>query len=267
MKLLFIGDVVGSIGRDAITEYLPQLKKKYKPTVTIINGENAASGRGITEKIYKDFLELGANAVTLGNHTWDNRDIFEFIDEAKYLVRPANFPDDTTPGTGMVFVKSNQHEIAVINMQGRTFLADLDDPFRKMDALIEVAKKRTNIIFVDFHAETTSEKEAMGWYLDGRVTAVVGTHTHVQTSDNRILPEGTAYLTDTGMTGPYDAILGMEKEAVIRRFKTALPTRFEVPKTGRAVLSGCLITLDETTGKAQKIDRILINEDHPFSFD
>lgn len=140
MKILFIGDVVGSIGRDAITEYLPQLKKKYKPTITVINGENAASGRGITEKIYKDFLELGANAVTLGNHTWDNRDIFEFIDEAKYLVRPANFPDDTTPGTGMVFVKSNQHEIAVINMQGRTFLADLDDPFRKMDYLIEEAK-------------------------------------------------------------------------------------------------------------------------------
>lgn len=229
MKILFIGDVVGSIGRDAITEYLPQLKKKYKPTITVINGENAASGRGITEKIYKDFLELGANAVTLGNHTWDNRDIFEFIDDAKYLVRPANFPDDTTPGTGMVFVKSNQHEIAVINMQGRTFLADLDDPFRKMDTLIEEAKKRTNIIFVDFHAETTSEKEAMGWYLDGRVTAVVGTHTHVQTSDNRILPEGTAYLTDTGMTGPYDAILGMEKKllSVVLKRRYQLGSKFQ----------------------------------------
>ncbi|WP_239255008.1 TIGR00282 family metallophosphoesterase [Listeria ilorinensis] len=264
MKILFIGDIVGSIGRDAVTEYLPKLKAKYKPTITIMNGENAASGRGITEKIYKQFLELGASAITLGNHSFDNRDIFEFIDEAKYLVRPANYPEDTTPGTGMVFVKSNQHEVAVINLQGRTFMTDLDDPFRKIDALVAEASKRTKIIFVDFHAETTSEKEAMGWYLDGRVSAVIGTHTHVQTSDNRILPEGTAYLTDTGMTGPYDAILGMEKEAVLRRFKTNLPTRFEVPKKGRAVLSGCLITLNEESGKASRIERILINEDNPF---
>ncbi|WP_163653238.1 TIGR00282 family metallophosphoesterase [Listeria sp. PSOL-1] len=264
MKILFIGDVVGSIGRDAITDYLPKLKQKYKPTVTIINGENAASGRGITEKIYKQFLEQGANAVTLGNHSFDNRDIFEFIDTAKYLVRPANFPNDTTPGSGMVFIKSNDHEVAVINLQGRTFMADLDDPFRKARELIEETKKRTNIIFIDFHAETTSEKEAMGWYLDGQVSAVIGTHTHVQTSDNRILPKGTAYLTDVGMTGPYDAILGMEKEAVIRRFLSSLPTRFEVPKNGRPVLSACLISLDATTGKAKKIERILINEDHPF---
>lgn len=267
MKILFIGDVVGSLGRNAVTEFLPQLKKKYKPTITIINGENAASGRGITEKIYKQFLELGANAVTLGNHAWDNRDIFEFIEEAKYLVRPANFPEDTTPGTGIVFVKSNQVEIAVINLQGRTFLADLDDPFRKADELIETAKKRTPLIFVDFHAETTSEKEAMGWYLDGRISAVVGTHTHVQTSDERILPNGTAYLTDVGMTGPYDGVLGMNKEAVLRRFLSSLPTRFEVPKEGRTVLSGCLIDIDDTTGKAKKIERVLINEDHPYLFD
>lgn len=265
MELLFIGDVVGSIGRDMITEYLPQLKKTYRPTVTVINGENAAAGRGITEKIYKQFLEQGANAVTLGNHAWDNRDIFEFIDNAKYLVRPANFPEETTPGTGLVFIKSNQLEVAVINMQGRVFMSDLDDPFRKMDELIEEASKRTNIIFVDFHAETTSEKQAMGWYVDGRVTAIVGTHTHVQTSDNRILPQGTAYLTDVGMTGPYDGILGMDKEASLRRFLTAMPSRFEVPKTGRAVLSGCMISINDTTGQATKIERILINEDHPFT--
>ncbi|EUJ33231.1 hypothetical protein MFLO_03775 [Listeria floridensis FSL S10-1187] len=264
MKILFIGDIVGSIGRDTVAEYLPKLKKKYKPTVTIINGENAASGRGITEKIYKGFLELGANAVTLGNHGFDNRDIFEFIEDAKYLVRPANFPNGT-PGTGMVYVKSNNDLVAVINLQGRTFMGqDLGDPFKKADELIEEARKKTSLIFVDFHAETTSEKQAMGWHLDGRVTAVVGTHTHVQTSDNRILPGGTAYLTDSGMTGPYDAVLGMEKEAVLRRFKTQLPTRFEVPKSGRALLSGCLVTFDATTGRASKIDRILINEDHPF---
>ncbi|WP_167629715.1 TIGR00282 family metallophosphoesterase [Listeria valentina] len=264
MKILFIGDVVGSPGRDMVTEYLPKLKQKYKPTMTIINGENSAAGRGITEKIYKGFLELGANAVTLGNHGFDNRDIFEFIEDAKYLARPANFPEGT-PGQGLVYVKSNQYLLAVINLQGRTFMGqDLRDPFETVDELVDQAREKTPLIFVDFHAETTSEKQAMGWHLDGRVTGVVGTHTHVQTADNRILPEGTAYLTDAGMTGPYDAILGMEREAVLRRFKTQLPTRFEVPKSGRTVLSGCLITLNEDTGKATQIDRILINDDHPF---
>lgn len=264
MKILFIGDCVGSIGREMITEYLPKLKQKYKPTVTIINGENAASGRGITEKIYKNFLLQGANAVTLGNHGFDNRDIFSFIDEAKYLVRPANYPFGA-PGVGIVYVKVNETLVAVINLQGRTFMGqDLKDPFETIDQLVSEAKKKTNVIFVDFHAETTSEKQAMGWHLDGRVSAVVGTHTHVQTSDNRILPEGTAYLSDAGMTGPYDAVLGMNKEAVLRRFKTQLPTRFEVPKEGRGILSGCLITLDEKSGRSSKIERILINNDHPF---
>lgn len=161
MRVLFIGDVVGSMGRDMITTYLPRLKKKYQPQVTIVNGENAASGRGITEKIYKKFLQDGVDVVTMGNHTWDNRDIFEFIDQAKKIVRPANFPEGT-PGQGMVFVKVNQVELAVINMQARSFMVDLDDPFRKMDRLIAEAKKRMPIIFVDFHGETTSEKQAMG---------------------------------------------------------------------------------------------------------
>jgi metallophosphoesterase (TIGR00282 family) len=263
MKLLFIGDVVGSPGRDMIQEYLPKLKEKYRPHITVINGENAASGRGITEKIYRSFLEWGAQAVTMGNHTWDNRDIFNFIDEAKYLVRPANFPDGV-PGEGMKFLKLNQHEIAVINLQARTFMPDLDCPFKKAEELVAEARKKTPIIFVDFHGEATSEKQAMGWFLDGKVTAVVGTHTHVQTADNRILPAGTAYISDVGMTGPYDAILGMEREAVIQRFLTSLPVRFEVPKEGRTLLSGVLLEIDEKTGKAMKIERILINEDHPF---
>ena len=263
MRVLLIGDVVGSMGREMITEYLPRLKKKFRPQVTIVNGENAAAGRGITEKIYKKFLQDGVDVVTMGNHTWDNRDIFEFIDQAKKMVRPANFPEGT-PGQGIVFVKVNQLELAVINMQARSFMVDLDDPFRKMNELIEEARKRTPIIFVDFHGETTSEKQAMGWFLDGKVSAVVGTHTHVQTNDARILPQGTAYLTDVGMTGPYDGILGMRREPVIEKFLTALPKRFEVVENGRGLLSGCLLEIDDVTGKAKTIELIQINEDRPF---
>ncbi|MGY0691632.1 TIGR00282 family metallophosphoesterase [Virgibacillus sp. FSP13] len=263
MKILFIGDVVGSPGRDMVQEYLPKLKEKYRPHMTIVNGENAASGKGITEKIYKQFLEWGAQVITMGNHTWDKKDIFEFIDDAKYMVRPANFPEDT-PGKGLVFYNLNGTEIAVINMQGRTFLPPLDDPFRKIDKLIAEAQKRTNIIFLDFHAEATSEKQAMGWYVDGRVSAVVGTHTHTQTADDRILPQGTAYITDVGMTGPYDAILGTERQAVLNKFLTNLPVRFEVDKKGRTQLNGFLVTINDKTGLASNVERILINDDHPF---
>jgi len=263
MKILFIGDVVGSMGRETVQEYLPKLKEKYHPNVTIINGENAAGGKGINEKIYKQFLEWGAQVVTMGNHTWDKQEIFEFIDDAKYMIRPANFPENN-PGKGMVFININGIEVAVINLQGRIFLPQSDDPFRKADALIEKAKQRTNIIFVDFHGEATSEKQAMGWYLDGRVSAVVGTHTHTQTADNRILPGGTAYISDVGMTGPYDGILGVDREVSMKRFLTSMPVRFEIPKTGRSQLSGFLVTVNSTSGKATAAERILINEDHPF---
>ncbi len=262
MKILFIGDVVGSPGRKMVMEYLPALKKAYKPAVTIINGENAAAGKGINEKIYKGFLEAGAQAVTLGNHAWDKRDIFDFIEQAKSLVRPVNLPVGT-PGQGYTFVKVNQLEFAVINAMGRTFLPATDCPFRKIDEALAAVQKRTPYIFVDFHAEATSEKQAMGWYLDGRVTAVVGTHTHVQTADERILPKGTAYITDAGMTGPYDGILGVEKEAVLHKFLTTLPARFEVA-SGREQLNGVLVELEPKTGLATSIRRILINEDHPF---
>lgn len=263
MKILFIGDIVGSPGRDMLKTYLPKLKEKHRPQLTIVNGENAASGKGITEKIYKQFLEWGAQVVTLGNHTWDKKEIFEFIDQSKYMVRPANFPEDT-PGKGIVYINVNGKEIAIINLQGRTFLPPLDDPFRCVDALINEAKERTNIIFLDFHAEATSEKLAMGWYVDGRLSTVVGTHTHVQTADERILPRGTAYISDVGMTGSYDGILGVEREAVLKRFLTQLPVRFEVEQKGNDQLSGVLVTIDEGTGKASSIERILINDDHPF---
>ncbi|WP_096199436.1 TIGR00282 family metallophosphoesterase [Bacillus sp. FJAT-45350] len=265
MKILFIGDVVGSPGRKMVDAYLPRLKKKYKPAMTIINGENAASGKGITEKIYKGFLSAGAQAVTLGNHSWDKKDIFEFIDNAKSLVRPANYPEGT-PGKGYAIIKVNSFEIAVVNLMGRTFLPANDCPFRKIDQILDELQDRTPFVFVDFHGEATSEKQAMGWYLDGRVSAVVGTHTHVQTADERILPKGTAYITDVGMTGPYDGILGVERGAVIHKFLTNLPVRFEVSE-GREQLNGVLITLDDKTGVTKSIERIIINEDHPFSQD
>ncbi|MDX8047007.1 TIGR00282 family metallophosphoesterase [Gracilibacillus sp. S3-1-1] len=263
MKILFIGDVVGSPGRDMVQEYLPKLKTKYQPHVTIINGENAAAGKGITEKIYKNLLEWGAQAITMGNHTWDKREIFNFIDDAPLMVRPANLPPGT-PGNDIVYVKSNGIEIAVINILGRTFMNPVDDPFRKVDELVAEAKKRTNIIFLDFHAEVTSEKQAMGWYLDGKASVVVGTHTHVQTADNRVLPNGTAYISDVGMTGPYDGILGTDRDAVLKKFLTGLPVRFEVSKSGRNQLSGVIVDIDNNTGKATKMERILINDDHPF---
>ncbi len=187
----------------------------------------------------------------------------EFIDDATYLIRPANFPENN-PGKGIIYLNVNDVEIAIINLQGRTYLEPHDDPFRKGDELITEAKKRTNVIFIDFHAEATSEKQAFAWYVDGRVSAVVGTHTHTQTADERILPNGTAYITDVGMTGSYDGILGVERESVINRFLTNMPVRFEVEKKGRRQLNGCVIQIDPITGKAIHIERIIINEDHPF---
>lgn len=262
MKILFIGDVVGSPGREMIATYLPKLKAKYKPTITIVNGENSAAGKGITEKIYKQILEAGAQAVTLGNHTWDQRELIEVIDYCPNLIRPANFPEGV-PGNGYAILKINQLEVGIISIQGRTFLPPLDCPFKKVDELIAEIKKKTPIIFVDFHAEATSEKQAMGWYLDGRVTAVIGTHTHVQTNDYRILPNKTAYMTDVGMTGPYDGILGMERGDIIHKFLTSLPVRFEVAK-GREQLNGVIIEVDSNTGASKSISPIIINEDHPF---
>ncbi|EGL81911.1 Conserved hypothetical protein CHP00282 [Caldalkalibacillus thermarum TA2.A1] len=266
MKVLFIGDIVGSPGRDMVKKYLPKLKAKYQPTVTIVNGENAAGGKGITEKIAKQLFEVGAQVITLGNHTWDQKDTGDFLEQATNVIRPANFPEGA-PGRGYTILNVNQHKIAVINLQGRTFLPAIDCPFRKADELIDLVKKETPIIFVDFHAEATSEKEAMGWYLDGRVSAVVGTHTHVQTADERLLPKQTVYITDVGMTGPRNGILGMKKEAVLYRFLTALPARFEVLKQGPAQLNAVLITIDSETGRGLDIVRIRIDDDHPFNSD
>jgi metallophosphoesterase (TIGR00282 family) len=258
MKILFIGDVVGSPGRSMLKDYLPKLKSKYLPDIIIINGENASGGKGLNYKSYQEILNLGVGIITMGNHTWDQKEIFDYIEDVDNLARPANFPKNT-PGTGLVYKKLGSKILAVISLQGRTFLPAIDCPFEKVNELIEQAKRKTKFIFIDFHAEATSEKQALGWYVDGRVGAVVGTHTHVQTSDNRILPEGTAYITDVGMTGPFNGILGVDKDAVIKKFTTGLPVRFE-PAIGPKQLSGVFIELDKESGLAKKIDRIHLNE-------
>ncbi|SDI95333.1 TIGR00282 family metallophosphoesterase [Natribacillus halophilus] len=263
MRLLFVGDVVGRPGRNMLESHLPQLKKRYKPQVTIVNGENAASGKGITEKIYKSMLGFGAQVVTLGNHTWARNDIFAFINEEPNLIRPINYPPGV-PGNGQTSVNVNGQELVVINAMGRIFMEAIDSPFQALDKAVDEARKRTPFVFVDFHGEATSEKQAMGWFLDGRASAVIGTHTHIQTADERILPGGTAYLTDVGMTGPYDGIIGMERDEVMKKMQTALPAKFEVAQ-GRTQLNAAFMDIDDRTGNAVKIERILLNEDHPFA--
>lgn len=263
MKVLFIGDIVGDLGIDAVEKYLPRLKKKYQIDVVIANGENAAKGRGITKRIYQDLLMMGVDVITMGNHTWDQREIYDFIDDTDYLIRPANFSKEA-PGKGMTTITKKGQAISVINLHGRVFLPAHDEPFAMAEELIAEAKKQSPIVFVDFHAETTSEKIALGWHLAGQASVVVGTHTHVQTADERILPGGTAYISDVGMTGPYDEVLGMKKESVIYRFKTNMPVRFEVPERGAEVLSAFFVEIDDKNGQATHCERILINKDHPF---
>ncbi|WP_170007341.1 TIGR00282 family metallophosphoesterase [Bacillus fonticola] len=263
MRILFVGDVVSSLGRTMIKEYLPRLRKKYMPHATIVNGENAAGGKGITHKIYRELREWGADCVTLGNHTWGNKEIFDFIDEADALIRPANFPKGN-PGVGVHTLKVLGTDMAVVNIQGRTFMPPIDCPFETIENILEELKPKHKVIFVDFHGEATSEKQAMGHFLDGKVSVCVGTHTHIPTADARILPNGTAYITDVGMTGPYDEVIGTKKDTIIRRFRTQLPERFEVPKEGRTQLSAVVVDVDSKTGTATKIEQVLINDDHPF---
>lgn len=262
MRILFIGDIVGKVGRNAIAEYLPKIKQSYRPTVSIVNAENAAHGKGLTEKLYKQLLRDGVDFMTMGNHTYGQREIYDFIDDANRMVRPANFPSEA-PGVGMRFIQINDIKLAIINLQGRSFMQDIDDPFKKADQLIEEAKKRLILYLLTF-MQKRHQKNAMGWYLDGRVSAVVGTHTHIQTSDERVLPNGTGYITDVGMTGYYDGILGINRDEVIERFITSLPQRHVVPDDGRSVLSGVIIDLDKRW-KTKQIERILINDDHPFN--
>lgn len=247
-----------------LSEMLPHLKMRYKPHYVVVNGENAAHGRGITKKIVDDFLAMGIDVITMGNHTWDNRSIMEVIVDEPRLLRPINYPPGT-PGSGVITVfpsiDPDIPPLSVINVMGRSFLPPLDDPFRVLDDVIQkLHAEGMRHIWVDIHAEATAEKQAIGWYLDGRVSAVIGTHTHVQTADARILPQGTAYLTDVGMTGPMNGILGMEREGVLARFLTQLPSRFEVYEEGPRELSYVVVDLDEV-GRSTRIERGRIVED------
>jgi 2',3'-cyclic-nucleotide 2'-phosphodiesterase len=264
MRILFLGDIVGNLGVDKVKEYLPLLKRDYKPQVTIVNGENATSfGRGINKRVYKQLMSAGADVITLGNHAWNNEEIFDFIDDTDKLIRPLNYPGKVVPGHGITTINVNGKKLAVINLQGRIFMDSIDDPFAKIDSLLNKISHKVNYIFIDFHAETTSEKRAMAMFLDGRISAIVGTHTHVQTNDNQVLRHGTAFITDVGMCGPDDGVLGMKYENIIHRFLTQRPTRFEVQSTGAVIISGCVIDLN-ADGTAKSIEKILINDKKPY---
>ena len=255
MKILFIGDIVGSPGREAVKQLLPGIKKKFKLDFVIANAENAAGGSGITSRVAEELFGYGVSVLTSGDHIWKKRDIFELINQEKRILRPANFPAGA-PGAGeAVFTVSGGTKLGVINLQGRVFMEALECPFRAARKAIEALSRETKIIIVDMHAEATSEKVAMGWYLDGLVSAVVGTHTHVQTADEKILPGGCAYITDLGMTGPFDSVIGRRKEDVLERFLSAIPVRFEVAQDD-IQLHGVVLDIDNKTGKASSIERI-----------
>jgi metallophosphoesterase (TIGR00282 family) len=255
MTILFIGDIVGRPGRDLVQKGLRALVEHYDVDFTIANAENAAAGFGLTRDIGETLLDWGIDVMTSGNHIWDKKEVLEYIPGEPRLLRPANFPAGV-PGRGSCVAQTRDgRSVGVINLMGRVFMAPLDDPFAVALREIDAVRHRARIIFVDVHAEATSEKIAMGWHLDGRVTAVIGTHTHVQTADERILPGGTAYLTDAGMTGPHDSIIGMEKEPSLARFLNGMPAKFE-PAAGNPRLNGAVIEADDKTGRATKITRV-----------
>ena len=255
MNILFIGDIVGRPGRELVQKGLRGLVEHFDIDVTIANAENSAAGFGITRDIGATLLEWGVDVMTSGNHIWDKKEALEYIDAEARLLRPANYPAGV-PGRGSYVAQTRDgRAIGVINVMGRVFMTPLDDPFSVVLREIHAIRHRTRVIFVDMHAEATSEKIAMGWHLDGKVTAVIGTHTHVQTADERVLPNGTAYMTDAGMTGPHDSIIGMEKDPSLARFLSAMPTKFE-PATGNPRLNGAVIQADDKTGRAMKITRI-----------
>lgn len=255
MNILVIGDIFGKPGRKIIKRLLSRIQTENNIMFTIANAENAAGGKGLTREVMRELLGAGIDVLTMGNHIWDNKEILDFIDEEYRLVRPLNYPG-SCPGQGYhVYQAGFNKKIAVINASGRVFLPALDCPFRAIDEVLDELNNTVDYIIVDFHAEATSEKVAMGRYLDGRVTAVLGTHTHIQTADERILPYGTAYITDLGMTGPYDSILGVDKDLIIQKFLTARPIRFE-PAKGPAQLEGVILNLDDDTNKVSSIKRV-----------
>lgn len=259
MNILFVGDIVGRPGREMIRLGLRALIDRYSLDLVIANAENAAAGFGVTKDIGDTLLEWGVDVMTSGNHIWDKKEVIPYITAEPRLLRPANYPAGV-PGRGSYVAQTGDgRAVGVVNVMGRVFMLNIDDPFAVVLREIEEIRHRARIILVDFHAEATSEKVAMGWHLDGKVTAVIGTHTHVQTADERILPGGTAYLTDAGMTGPHDSVIGMEKEPSLGRFLNGMPGRFE-PATGNPRLNGVVIVADEKTGKATSVTRISYSE-------
>lgn len=265
MRILFVGDVFGSAGRNIVEAHLPHVIDYRKIDLVVVNGENAAGGFGLTPKLADEIFDLGTHVITTGNHVWDKRELMDYLgsvpadshERARRILRPANYAP-TNPGFGLYEgMLPGGESYAVINLQGRVFMNTFDEPFRIVDALLE--RIRAKVILVDFHAEATSEKIAMGWHLDGRVTALLGTHTHVPTADARVLPHGTAYQTDVGMSGPYDSVIGVEKEQVLQRFLTGLPAKFEAA-TGDPRMCAAVIECDAATGRANSIEHIMLRE-------
>lgn len=267
LRILFFGDVVGKPGREILLRRMGDLSRTLGADVVVVNGENSAAGVGITAQICRELFDAGAHVITLGNHAWDKREIATYIDEEPRLIRPINFPPGT-PGFGSYVVKRGEKPLmAVVQAHGRVFTPLLlEDPFRGLEEVVERLRQITPIILVDFHGEATSEKVAMGWFLDGRVSAVIGTHTHVQTADEVILPGGTAYLTDVGMCGPWVSVIGTDRQLVLERFLTQMPVRLEVAK-GPAILSAVVIDVDPATGRATGIQRILEREPYAPEFE
>jgi len=265
VRILFIGDIFGRPGRTIVRDHVRELVSKYNIDLTVANGENAAGGFGITPQIAEELFDLGVEVITTGNHVWDKRELIEYLNAglsrpdtlARRILRPANYPAGT-PGTG-VYEGTTKGGVryAVMNLQGRVFMGNIDDPFRAADELL--ARISSKVILLDMHAEATSEKVALGWYLDGRVTAVIGTHTHIPTADERVLPKGTAYQTDVGMTGPWNGVIGIQKELIIGRFLNNMPTRFEAA-SGDTRLCAVVIECDPESGRARSIERIMISD-------
>ena len=260
VRILFIGDIVGRPGRELVRLGLQAIVEHHQIDLVIANAENSAAGFGITREIGDQLLDWGVDVMTSGNHIWDKKEALDYIGAEPRLLRPANYPAGA-PGNGSYLARTRDgRAVGVVNVMGRVFMLNIDDPFAVVLREIEALKQRTRVVFVDFHAEATSEKVAMGWHLDGKVTAMVGTHTHVQTADERILPKGTAYLTDVGMTGPHDSIIGVEIAAALGRFLTALPQKFETA-TGNPRLNAVVVEADEKTGRATSIERLSLNAD------
>lgn len=257
MRVLLIGDIIGKTGREVLSAWLPGIKQEYRIDFCIVNGENAAGGFGITPPLVEEISASGVDLITGGNHIWEKKEVYQIIEDER-LLRPLNYPIGV-PGRGAGLFTLKEGLLGVINLSGRVFIKELDCPFRTVLPEIERLRQKTPSIIIDIHAEATSEKVAMGWYLDGKVSAVLGTHTHVQTADERILPQGTAYITDVGMTGPMDSVIGIKKEIVLKRFLTQIPARFEVAK-GPYQFCGVVVEINAQTGKACHIERIFKRE-------